>query len=385
MRRYYAFEAEGVSEEVKAQLEKVEDVVEDKCETKADCEKILDKIEAEEDKFNGALGNMADAAKDCKDGKCDKAEMVSKINPEMAQLKEVAKSIGVASEGETVTEAEVKDAKDYLEGAKEIVEAKMDEIGGSDKGDDEDDAECDAADESFDIGGRTIMLSDLAALEAALPAEISYCNIAMEGYNWDKRKEYKDTMRTANNALKKAKNFAKQGDEANTKAALEECVNGLKQSKADFVKACREEQSAGNAICGYFAYCWRGFGLSLLGSALLGIIGSGAVSIKHSVEFWVDIIQAVGKGEDRTPSDLNMYTKSMEHNMDMMISHVQSVAKKLNLKAAKKAAKKGGAAVPDGGDEGASESFLNFEEFIAGCEAYTIPKASRNKVPYLFD
>ena len=128
MRRFYAFEAEELSPEVKTQLEKVEDVVEDKCDTPEACDKMIDKIDGEQAKFNEALQTMSNAAKDCKDGKCDKAEMAATVAPKMAELKEVAKSIGVASEGDTLTEGELKDAKAYLEGAKEIVEAKKDEL-----------------------------------------------------------------------------------------------------------------------------------------------------------------------------------------------------------------------------------------------------------------
>lgn len=141
MRRYYAFESEDLSSTVKTQLEKVEDVVDSKCNTAAACDKMLDKIESEQEKFNGCLQDMADAAKDCENGVCDKNEMAAQITPKMAELKEVAKSIGVASESDSLTETELQDAKDYLEGAKEIVETKKEELdGGSSDDDDYDDA-----------------------------------------------------------------------------------------------------------------------------------------------------------------------------------------------------------------------------------------------------
>lgn len=200
MRRRYAFEAEGVSEEVKAQLEKVEDAVEDKCTTEEACDKMLDKVSEEKEKFDDALQTMADAAKDCKDGKCDKAEMAEKITPKMAELKEVAKSIGVASEGEALTEAELKDARDYLNGVEEIVEAKKDEVcdGSCDVDDDEDDDDGDEAFMAFE--------SYLDELDMAVESDVF--DAAMEGANIDAVKALKDALgkiRSASKQMKAAK------------------------------------------------------------------------------------------------------------------------------------------------------------------------------------
>lgn len=127
MRRTYAFESE-VSDEVKAQLEAVEDTVEEKCTTPEECDKILDKIDDQTEKFNECLSDAKDKAQDCKDGKCDKAEMAKVIDEKMGNLKDMAKNIGVASEGDVPTEEDIKNVKDYLEGSKEIVEAKKDEL-----------------------------------------------------------------------------------------------------------------------------------------------------------------------------------------------------------------------------------------------------------------
>lgn len=158
MKRIYAFEAD-CAPEVKDMLEKVEDVVDEKCETVEDCEKLEDKIEAVEDKFNGALQGMADAAKDGG----TKEELKEKIDPHMADLKAIAKDIGVASESEVVTDKELNDVKDYIEGAKEIVEAKKDELeDGCEDGDcDKDEAPDAEATESF-IGALESLLTDKA-------------------------------------------------------------------------------------------------------------------------------------------------------------------------------------------------------------------------------
>lgn len=394
MRRRYAFEAEELAPEVKAQLEKVEDVVEDKCSTPDACNKMLDKIDAETEKFNCALKDMAGAAKDCKDGKCDKAEMAAQISPKMAELKEVAKSIGVASEGENLTEDELKKAKAYLEGAKEIVEAKLDEVGsdsgkeepkenpdeeGDEKGDHEEpDGDEVEGDESWIVGTESMSIND-PAFESAMDDAALECFVAMEGYNWDQRADYRANLKAAKAKVKEAKAAAKSGDEAKTKKLMTEVVDDLTKAKKDFVEA-QKDQTAINAICGYYAYAFRGFGLMM--ASLIPTLGIGymAVAVKHSIEFWVDLIQVISKlakKEGVKPSDFNMYTKSMEHNMDVMIDHYKSAAKKLSLKAAKNAPKETSA-------EGASESDLGFDDFIAACESAIIAKPAAETAPYLF-
>lgn len=245
MRRTYAFEAEGVSEEVKSQLEKVEDVVEDKCATPEACDKMIDKIDAEKDKFNGALKDMAAAAKDCKDGNCSKSEMAAAITPKMAELKEVAKSIGVASEGEALTEGELKDAKAYLDGAKEIVEAKKDELENGKSGekadepkdDDDDEAECEdgECDDEEDEEATESYLDDLD-----IATESAMLDLAMEGTNIDAlkvRKAHLADIRAAKKAMKaaaKAKDYKTAAAEARKAAeaanALANDISGLDQS-----------------------------------------------------------------------------------------------------------------------------------------------------------
>lgn len=243
MRRTYAFEAEGVSEEVKSQLEKVEDVVEDKCATPEACDKMIDKIDAEKDKFNGALKDMAAAAKDCKDGNCTKSEMAAAITPKMAELKEVAKSIGVASEGEALTEGELKDAKAYLDGAKEIVEAKKDELENGESGekaddDEKDEAECEDGECDDDEEDEEATESYLDDLDIA--TESAMLDLAMEGTNIDAlkaRKAHLADIRAAKKAMKaaaKAKDYKTAAAEARKAAgaanALANDISGLDQS-----------------------------------------------------------------------------------------------------------------------------------------------------------
>ena len=399
MRRRYAFEAEGLSEEVKSQLEKVEDVVDEKCKTPEDCNKILDKIGAEEEKFNSALKDMADAAKDCKDGKCDKAEMAAKISPKMAELKEVAKNIGVATEGDALCEKELQDAKKYLEGAKEIVESKLDEVGGEEpKAEDkkdgepeekpaeepkaEDDEEEIPADESFFADIRALegyTMTDLASCETAIECAMFDCEVAMEGYNWDKRKEYNAKMKETKAKVKAAKQAAKAGDAAGAKKSMDEVIADLEAFKKAFVEECEQNQTALDAICGYFAYGWRALGLELLTLVPTLGVGTYAVAIKHNIEFWVDLIQVFTKKSDVKAADFNMYTKSMEHNMGLIIGQYKKVAAKINAKALANAEKKGDP------EEKAEESALSFDGFIAACESAMIAgKAEEPAAPYLF-
>jgi hypothetical protein len=340
MRRYYAFEAEGVSEEVKAQLEKVEDVVEDKCETKADCEKILDKIEAEEDKFNGALGNMADAAKDCKDGKCDKAEMTARINPEMAELKEVAKSIGVASEGETVTEAEVKDAKDYLEGAKEIVEAKMDEIEGDDSGkDDGDDAGEDAGDDDDDKG-----CDDGAE-------ECFFGGAAQEAFvgNYKKAKNLEDTelikKALAYRSRKTGKTF--RGD-AEAKGILQAAAKKFNDTVAgENPPHVMNVRKIGGAYVGVYTIGDKLREVHVIVEGASKTTPIGATTLKADAAKDIREDYKVAKKDSRSKVDASLASKSRQP---------------------------------------APESYLDFDEFIDACESYSISTAGRRgSVPYLFD
>ena len=394
MRRKYAFEAEGISEEVKSQLEKVEDVVEDKCTTEEACDKMLEKIGDEKEKFDNALQTMADAAKDCKDGKCDKAEMAEKITPKMAELKEVAKSIGVASEGEALTEAELKDARDYLNGVEEIVEAKKDEVcdgscekseGEEPESDDDEGAETEAEEAWLMIPGmESYEINSMDDMVLACESEAASCYVAMEGYNWDKRKEWKAIRSEIRNLVKTAKNAAKQGDVAKAKSSMEAATAKLTEYKKQFVEAAENEQGVGDAIFGYFAYGWRGLGLELLAALPTFGLGAYVVALKHGIEFWVDLGQAIAKGvkgeKKLTPADFNMYTKSMEHNMDLMIAQYKKVAKSIDAKALKNAKKLGKDTDEDKKDAPAEES-ATFDGFISACESY---RFGTKDMPYLF-
>lgn len=212
LRRTYAFESD-CPENVKGELEKVEAAVDEKCASAEDCDKVLAKIDDQAEKFDDALKSMANAAKDAKAGG-DQAAATASIKEAQADLKQVAKTIGVANESDSeyADRTEIEDAKAYLEGAREIVEAKKDEL--SDGGCDDDANEaCEAWLDAY---------SD--ALADALESEI-YDGIAMEGATsdgaaifWSKHKEL--------NAMKKEMNAAaKSGDYKTAAAKARECAN----------------------------------------------------------------------------------------------------------------------------------------------------------------
>lgn len=235
MRRRYAFEAEGVPEKVQTELEKLETSVDKKCDTPADCDTAIGKVEEKIEQFDGALSAMAGAAKDCKDGKCSKEEMGETIKASMTDLKNVAKSIGVANESdsETASEEEIQDAKAYLEGAKEILEAKKDELegggsssekGSSDEdGSDEDEApaeECDAIESFVDM----CLESYLDELDSAMESEIF--DMAMEGTTSDavssfmQHKSQIKSIKAEMKAAEKAGNFSEAASKAKEAAGV---------------------------------------------------------------------------------------------------------------------------------------------------------------------
>lgn len=217
LRRTYAFESD-CPENVKGELEKVEAAVDEKCTSAEDCDKVLAKIDDQAEKFDDALKSMANAAKDAKAGG-DQAAATASIEEAQADLKQLAKTIGVANESDSeyADRTEIEDVKAYLEGAREIVEAKKDELsdGGCEGGECDDDANeaCEAWLDAY---------SD--ALADALESEI-YDGIAMEGATsdgaaifWSKHKEL--------NAMKKEMNAAaKSGDYKTAAAKARECAN----------------------------------------------------------------------------------------------------------------------------------------------------------------
>ena len=232
MNRYYAFEATGVSPTVREQLEKVEHVVDQRCNSVRACNRMLDKIAMESARFDTALECMIDAARECQAGYIDNSEMSARIAPAVSELKSIARSIGVANEAdEGVSEDELKDSKDYLEGSKEIVETKKDEEKSESKDDDDDDDKDDddkddAKDSKDDDKDDDEKVTPEEAAEAwlidqALESYMDELNeacetfsfeFAMEGNNIDAI-SYINKLRTMmKDKKKKMKAAAKEGD-----------------------------------------------------------------------------------------------------------------------------------------------------------------------------
>ena len=422
MRRFYAFEAEELSPEVKTQLEKVEDVVEDKCDTPEACDKMIDKIDGEQAKFNEALQTMSNAAKDCKDGKCDKAEMAATVAPKMAELKEVAKSIGVASEGDTLTEGELKDAKAYLEGAKEIVEAKKDELeNGTAAPEKKEEGECEDCDEEPDEATECACEAYLDDLDIA--TESMMVDLAMEGTNIDAlkaRKAHLADIRAAKKEMKaaaKAKDYrtaaAKAREAASAAEALAADIDSLPQSAGSAAivgialavvtiaasvgvgmgvshtplasAAAKAGKAVGEKVAAGARDKATGFAKGNIGAELKtalkyeaaaskvpGAVAGGAVAAASA--------GAIGKVLKRKGvSDTGDAKKLQPNDLNALLSAIKVDAKKLAQKFNKKAEEY----EKMGSDSGSMDSFLGF---CQACESLMIDGAgsSRSDAPYLF-
>ena len=410
MRRHYAFEAENLTDNVRSQLERVEDAVDAKCTSASACESMLNRIEAEEKKFNGALESMIASAKNAQSGAIDRATMASQIAPVAAELKGIAGEIGVATESAGVSQDELNDVRAYISGAKEIVESKYDELSrateaeeakddekkSDDKGDEpkddkkkdddekkgddeepeEGDADEEAATESLVLDGVRYPLSSIA-LESTLDAMIDLDLIAMEGYNWNEKEKYAANIDKAKASLKSAKASAKIKDYQKALTEIDAGIKAAEASLADFKEAQKANQDGLNAVCGYFASGWRMIGHSFLVTfATLGI-GAGLAEVRRVVDIIDTLVTGVikaAKGE-ATASDFNVYTHSLERNMQLMIARMKS-ARNSYAAAAKRRAEHGG--------DKANESFsdASIEGFVAACESVMI---EQKKAPYLFD
>ena len=427
MRRQYAFEAENLTDNVRSQLERVEDAVDAKCTSASACESMLNRIEAEEKKFNGALESMIASAKNAQRGAIDRATMASQIAPVAAELKGIAGEIGVATESAGVSQDELNDVRAYISGAKEIVESKYDELSrateaeeakddekkSDDKGDEpkdddkgdekkddkgdepkddkkkdddekkgddeepeEGDADEEAATESLVLDGVRYPLSSIA-LESTLDAMIDLDLIAMEGYNWNEKEKYAANIDKAKASLKSAKASAKIKDYQKALTEIDAGIKAAEASLADFKEAQKANQDGLNAVCGYFASGWRMIGHSFLVTfATLGI-GAGLAEVRRVVDIIDTLVTGVikaAKGE-ATASDFNVYTHSLERNMQLMIARMKS-ARNSYAAAAKRQAEHGG--------DKANESFsdASIEGFVAACESVMI---EQKKAPYLFD
>ena len=408
MRRHYAFESEELPSAVKDQLEKVEDAVDEKCTSVEACDEMLDKISAEQDKFNGCLKDMAGAAKDCKDGKCDSAEMAAKVSPKMAELKEVAKSIGVASEGETVTEDEVKAAKQYLEGAEEIVEAKKDELGAAEGGDDKpkddepapadkpsdddkegcEDGECDGDDDDDEEAEEAFL-----AIECAI--DTITADIAMEGVTIDAIKIRRGLFKEIKEMKYQFKRMLKQEDFKAAAAQANKIASKISEAKQQIDNM---PSSVGSAVLVNLALAIPaalGAGISLAGAGVgAAATAAGAASFGAGTAAGNTVGSAISRllakrrdlkktrederandNKKMDANDFNAIIACMRSDMAAAITSWKRVAKECVDMAQRE---------KNRNTRYAGEAFSNF---IEACESFMIDRGEKGsgQAPYLFD
>lgn len=368
----------GVSrtKSVEKLLSAVEKNINKKCKSVEDCDVYLEKITAEGKKFNESMKALADAAKAFKEGKIDKKELNDQVKPIIKDLKGSCCSLklgDLAKDEKNITDDELAALKEFIEGAKKIIEAKKASIAGDEAqegcestitGIDEFIASCESmiiseidgsntmvtiGEESYDIASQASEF--MLACEAALYENL----LAAEGFNYDRKEEYKKILDDAKAMYKEAKVCAKNGDEAGTKAAINKLIEYIKESKKIFDEKIKEG-TVTDAVIGYFAYALRAYGILLL--SLIPTLGLSymVVTVKSWVEEIMIIINAIKKSDSLTASDFNKYTKALSHNMDIAIKYYSEAGKKLSIKAAKKAAKE------EMKEEPAGESLI-FEDF----------------------
>lgn len=235
----------------------------------------------------------------------------------------IANQIGIACESDEITEEEIDDVRDYLDGAENIIDEKADDV---------DD---------------TPSIEITPAEESAYMADIKYCEAVLEGFNWDKKDMYKKMVDEAVSSMKAAQKQAKAGDVEGAKKNLSVAIAKMEENKKAFDAACAQG-GVGDSIIGFFAYQWRMFGRAfLIAFASVGAdavsskvgfktpiakLGGKALEMRSAIDTIATIVQAVNKvrkGEKLSPSDLNKYTKSLSNNMAIMITRMKGVLNKM--------------------------------------------------------
>ena len=366
----------------------------------------------------------------------------------MAELKEVAKSIGVASEGEALTEAELKDARDYLNGVEEIVEAKKDEVCDGSCGDDDED-EKDEAIEAYldDLDTAIESFSIDAAMEGANMDAIGALKSAM-GKMRTARKEMKAAEKSGDYkaAAEKAREGAGYADELisacnnipdstassvivniaislmvrltgigvgagigagrgahfskkimaitkdNARNAAREAHKAARQGIAAFSTASAKASEAGKAAhAAGEAAAKKQASMRLKSGIIRGAIAGGVAGGATSASSLAKVLKSKKLVDESGEVNTENAKKLGANDVNALISAIKlagKTAKSSFMKAAERYEKaKSEAAAADTGDN-ASESFSNdiFNGFISACESYRFGAESYNSdTPYLFD
>jgi len=305
------------------------------------------------------MSAMAEAAKEFKDNNIDKKELKTKIKPIVADLKkscEILKLNDVVDDDKNITDDEIAALKEFIEGAKKLIaekKASFDAPAGESMVFDDsisnfiiscESMMIDTAEEKEEEGSLYIignecfnLPSDYSAFDDACESAIDKGFSVMEGFNWNLKAKYKAAFKEAKANAKAAKAMAKKGDQAGAKKAINEVVVALKQAKKEF-EAEANSASVSDAVIGYFALGFRNMGLSLIGLIpIVGLPATFAISIKEVIVNVITVVTAIVNAtkKELKPADLNLYTKQLLTNMDIMISHYEKIASKMDLKAAK--------------------------------------------------
>lgn len=107
-------------------LANVKKTIDKKCKTPEDCEDWLAKVKGEEEKFNEAIKALQDATKKYQDDNDQKA-LKATCKPILKNLKKTCNILSmkdISADAENITEEELKKLRDFLVGAKKIINDK---------------------------------------------------------------------------------------------------------------------------------------------------------------------------------------------------------------------------------------------------------------------
>lgn len=188
-------------------LSAVQKSVDKKCKTVEDCQDMLAKITAEESKFNTAIQGLQDAARQYGEDH-DKKALRNATGPILSELKktcDILKMKDIAKDAKKeLTDEELQKLRDFIIGAREIVQNKLDSLSGG--GDETMESFMDYMEMDYDdYAEENYTMTDFVdfALEGVIDPDTKR-NLQMRFS--EVSRELKQTMRSAA-AAKKAGNF----------------------------------------------------------------------------------------------------------------------------------------------------------------------------------
>lgn len=96
-----------------------------------DCDKYLEQLENESDKFENLLGEIKNAGEEYNTGKIEKSEMKSRVNAAAAQIKAECKLLKLndfVKKNEKITEDEINNVSAFIKGLYDVVKSRKDEL-----------------------------------------------------------------------------------------------------------------------------------------------------------------------------------------------------------------------------------------------------------------